>query len=164
MEDLELRDDVAKSLSNESVFAEYTLRTDVGGEVQTLHDGGADAYEIVAQIKSGAVKLVGSTGSLTHLRLAEALIWWISGCETVDNQLKVIPIEDDTDNEITDAVRILLEKDPLVHASQLRVGTAGGIVHLDGFVNSDAEKKFAVLDAWCVQGIWDVMDRVEVRT
>ena len=36
--------------------------------------------------------------------------------------------EVDNDNEITDVVRMVLEKDPLVHATQLRAGTAAGPV------------------------------------
>ena len=164
MENLELRDAVAKRLSTEPVFKEYTLRTEVSGEVEVLHDSGTGAYEILAHIYDGVVTLTGSVGSLTHQRLAEALVWWVDGCEVVDNQLQVAPPEQDSDNEITDVVRMLLEKDPLVHADQLRVGTAGGVVHLDGSVTSEPEKNFAVLDAFCVRGVWDVLDRIEVRT
>ena len=163
MKDLELRNELVERLSTEPVFTEYTLRTEVGGEVETIHDAGPGAYEILVHIHNGAVRLIGSVGSLTHQRLAEVLVWWSYGCETVDNQLEVTPPEKDTDNEITDAVRMVLEKDPLVHASQLRVGTAGGIVHLDGSVASEEERKFAVLDAWCVRGVWDVLDRIETR-
>ena len=75
-----------------------------------------------------------------------------------------MPLENDNDNEITDAVRMVLEKDPLVHASQIRIGTAGGIVALDGSVASQEEKRLAVLDAWYVPGVWDVVDRIEERS
>ncbi len=163
MGDLELRDEVAAKLSTEPVFAEYTLRTHTHGNTETIRDAGAGAPEIVAHIDNGSVKLTGSVGSLSHNRLAEVLVWWSYGCETLDNQLEVTPPEEDNDNEITDAVRMVLEKDPLVHAGQIRAGTAGGIVELDGLVASDAEKKFAVLDAWSVPGVWDVFDRIEVH-
>ncbi len=56
-----------------------------------------------------------------------------------------------------------LEKDPLVQATQLRVGTAGGVVEIQGLVASDEERRLAVLDAWYVPGVWDVVDRIEIR-
>lgn len=163
LEDLELCHTVVRRLTTEPVFTEYTLRTEMNGEAETIHDAGPGAYEIFIHIHDKLVTLTGSVSSLSHQRLAEALIWWIDGCEALDNQLAVTPAEVDTDNEITDAVRVVLEKDPLVHASQLRVGTAATIVHLDGSVASEAERKLAVLDTWSVRGVSNVLNRVEVH-
>ena len=157
-----LRDEVMQRLSTEPVFSRYSLRAHTENKFETLHDGGPDSYEVEVHIDRGKVTLNGVVESLSHRRLAEALVWWSSGCETVDNQLEVNPPQEDSDDEITDAVRIILEKDPRVHAEQLRVGTAGGVVHLDGLVTREAERKAAVLDAWTVDGVWDVADRIEV--
>src|SRR3569833_379584 len=44
---------------------------------------------------------------------------WTGGCELVENMLKVSPPERETDDELTDAVRLVLEMDPLVHADQI---------------------------------------------
>lgn len=162
MGDRQLRDEVTEKLSSEPVFADYSLRTETAGKIETVHDAGPDAHEIVVHVDGGDVRLTGSVGSLSHRRLAEVLAWWVYACELVDNRLEVIPPEEDSDNEITDAVRMALEKDPLVHADQLRVGTAGGVVHLDGLIATEAERKFAVLDAWSVHGVWDVLDRTEI--
>ena len=163
MEDLSLRDEVAGMLTKEPVFADYTLTVAVDDEITTLHDSGRPACHIHIDIQNGVVTLVGQVESLSHRRLAEALTWWAAGCVSVNNLLTVVPAEEDTDDELTDAVRLLLEKDPLVHADQLRVGTAAGVVELSGSVASDQEKRLAVLDAWYIAGVWDVIDRIEVR-
>ncbi|MDH3671981.1 MAG: BON domain-containing protein [Gammaproteobacteria bacterium] len=163
-EDLALRDEVVSALTKEPVFTDHSLRTKTGGEVRVIQDAGPGASEIEATIHNGSATLAGRVGSLTHRRLAEVLVWWTAGCEAVHNQLEVVPPQEDNDNEITDAVRIVLEKDPLVHASQLRVGTAGGVVVLSGSLASTEEKRLAVLDAWYVPGIWDVVDHIEVRS
>jgi osmotically-inducible protein OsmY len=164
MNDRELRDSVVKRLSLESVLAGYTLRTEVNGEMETQHDAGPSAYEIQAHIRNGSVKLTGVVGSLTHQRLAEVAVWWAFGCETVDNQLQIIPPEEDNDNEVTDAIRMALETDPLVHADRLRVGTTnGGVVQMEGSVASEEEKRCALLDAWYVPGVSDVQDHIMVR-
>lgn len=164
MGDRELRDEIMKRLSTEPVFSGYTLRARTAKKIETIHDGGPGAYEILVHVDGAAVSLTGSVGSLSHRRFAEALVWWASGCETVDNQLEVTPPEEDNDNEITDAVRMVLEKDPLVQAEQVHIGTAGGVVNLEGLVTSEAAKKFAALDAWSVPGVRNVSDRIKVKS
>jgi osmotically-inducible protein OsmY len=163
-ENLELKETVALALYNEPVFREYTLLTKVGDEIETLHEMGASSREIMAVINDGCITLSGQVQSLSHRRLAEVLMWWLDGCEYVDNQLQIAPPEEDADNEITDAVRIVLEKDPLVHAGQLLVGTAGGVVVLNGSLASKEEKQLAIMDAWYVPGVADVVDRIEARS
>ena len=162
-EDLELQEEVESALSNESAFRDYTLATEVAGNVETIHDAGDTGGSIKASIDDGAIALSGHVESLSHSRLAEVLMWWTTGCRFVDNRLEVVPPEEDTDDEINDAVRIVLEKDPLVHADQLQVGTAGGVVILTGSVPTREEKRFAILDAWYVPGVSDVVDRVDTR-
>lgn len=162
-EDLELKEAVTLALSNEPVFRDYTLFTKVAENIETLRNKGAGNTEIMAIIEDGCITLSGQVESLSHRRLVEVLMWWTNGCEYVDNQIEVVPPERDTDNEITDAVRIVLEKDPLVHASQLLVGTAGGVVVLSGSLASKEEKTLAILDAWYVPGVADVVDRIETR-
>lgn len=160
--DLELRDALVKTFASEPVFKEYTLRATANGKTEVIHDASPGPYGIQLDVHNAAVRLSGRVGSLTHRRLAEVLAWWTGACEALDNLLEVFPPEEDHDNEITDAVRIVLEKDPLVHAHELCVGTAAGVVVLEGCADNAEEKRLAVLDAWCVPGVYDVVDRIEV--
>lgn len=162
-EDRELRDEIIEALGREPAFSNSTLRTRVQGQIETVHDAGEQSQAIEVAIKQGAVTLSGKVASLTHRRLAEVLVWWTAGCQIVENRLQVDPPEADHDNELIDAVRMVLEKDPLVHAEQVRVGAAGGVVELEGFVPSDEERRLAVYDAWYVPGVWEVVDHIETR-
>ncbi|MGD8568258.1 MAG: BON domain-containing protein [Gammaproteobacteria bacterium] len=161
---LELTQAITLALTDEPVFRDYTIIMKVADEIETVRDAGPGNREILTIVDNGSVTLSGQVDSLSHRRLAEVLMWWTNGCEFVDNQLEVVPPEEDTDNEINDAVRIVLEKDPLVHASQLLTGTAGGVVVLNGLVASKEEKRLAILDTWYVPGVTDVVDRIEART
>jgi len=161
--ELELRDEVVKILSSESVFSDHTLIVEAGSHRETIHEGTSGRGRLEVHVEAGTVTLRGQVMSLSHRRFAEVLIWWTAGCERVDNFLEVIPPEEDSDDEISDVLRMVLEKDPLVQATQLRVGTAGGVVEIQGLVASDEERRLAVLDAWYVPGVWDVVDRIEVR-
>ena len=162
-ENMELMQAVVSSLSNEPVFRDYSLLTKVGDRFKVHRDRGFDSEVIMASIDNGCITLSGHVQSLSHRRLAEVLMWWTDGCEFVDNHLQIVPAERDSDNEITDAVRMVLEKDPLVHASQLLVGTAGGVVILNGLVASKEEKQLAVMDTWYVPGVADVVDHIQAR-
>lgn len=162
-DDRDLRDEIIDALVKESAFNDATLGTRVHGKVEIVHDAGEDAPVIEVAINHGMVTLTGRVASLTHRRLTEVLVWWTAGCQLLDNRLKVDPPEADNDDELVDAVRIVLEKDPLVHAEQLRVGAAGGVVDLTGFMASDEERRLAVRDAWYVPGVWEVLDHIETR-
>lgn len=162
-QDLDLKQHAARALLNEPVFSEYTLRAKAAEQTETLRDRGTENKVILLGIQNGSITLSGLVESLTHGRLAEVLMWWTEGCQYVDNQLQVQPPEQDNDYEITDAIRTVLEKDPLVHAGQLSVGTAGGVVVLHGSIASREEKQVAIKDVWCVPGVSDVVDRIETR-
>jgi osmotically-inducible protein OsmY len=161
--ELEVRDEVVRKLTEESMFREYTLIAEAGSERDEIQDAGPDAPVLEVHVDGGVVTLRGTATSLTHRRFAEVLSWWAPGCERVDNELEVVPPEEDNDDEISDAVRMVLEKDPLVHANQIHIGTAGGIVALEGLLTSEEERRLAELDAWYVPGVWAVVDHVEVR-
>lgn len=161
--ELEFRDEVVRTLSAEAIFLDHTLIVEAGGHRQTVRQGAPGAGRIDIGIDDGCVALEGQVVSLSHRRFAEVLVWWIAACRRVDNRLQVVPPQRDHDNEINDVVQMVLEKDPLVHAAQLRVGTAAGIVEIQGLVTSEEERRLAVADVWYVPGVWDVVDRIEIR-
>jgi osmotically-inducible protein OsmY len=164
-EDGALRDDVCHRLLEESVFLEYGLRASRNGAAlsvlrEPLGEGG---YRIDIQVAEGTVTLSGSVGSLSHLRLAEVLVWWTAGCERVQNRLEVSPPERDTNDELADAILLVLEKDPLVHANQLATVVKEGTVTVKGYLSSEEEKHLAVMDVWCVPGVRDVIDEIVTK-
>jgi osmotically-inducible protein OsmY len=109
------------------------------------------------------VTLSGTVPSLGHMRLAGVLAWWVPGSRDVVNDLDVVPAEADSDDEMTDAVRGALEKDPFVNADQIRVSTRGRVVTLTGVVPKDAERDMAERDAWYVAGVDDVRNELTVH-
>lgn len=160
--DAALRDKIVKVLTGEPVFRDYRLFVEADGRRDLLHDPSVVDGHIMVSLQDGVISLHGEVASLTHWRLAEALIWWIPGCQRIDNHLQVVPPERDSDDELTDAVKIVLEKDPLVHAGQIRVGSAAGVVELGGQLASEPEHMLALRDAWAVPGVWEVNDHIEV--
>lgn len=161
--DAALRDKVARVLGSEPIFSEFTVCIGVDGETDFLRDRRAESSDIIkATVEDGVVTLTGQVYSLTHRRMAEVLLWWVDGCQRVDNLLEIVPAERDTDEELTDAVRMALEKDPLIDATQVQVETTGGVVELTGQLPSDEKKRIAARDAWAVADVWQVYNRIDV--
>ena len=100
---------------------------------------------------------------LDDKRLAGVLAWWVPGSRDVINGIAVEPPEDDSDEAILEAVRLVLEKDPFVDASQVRVGVRNALVRLGGAVPSEAEREMAEFDAWYVFGADKVDNRIDVQ-
>lgn len=164
MEDGQIQAEVVNALMLDPSFADYGIRArrendfEVWRIMRSAHNENIDI-----EVSDGVVALVGRVGSLAHRRLAEVLVWWTAGCELVENRLRVVPPEKEGDNELSDAVRMVLEKDPLVHSRQISVAVKHGEVTLNGFVASDEERRLAVLDAWYVPGVREVVDKIQAR-
>jgi osmotically-inducible protein OsmY len=114
-------------------------------------------------VEDGVVTLTGITNSLTHKRLADALAWWTIGVVDVKNRIHVEPPERDSDAEITDALRMILEKDPWLNDGQINVRTEARSVTLTGLVASPEQRHMAENDAWTVLGVHGVHNLLEVR-
>ncbi|MGH8283283.1 MAG: BON domain-containing protein [Gammaproteobacteria bacterium] len=109
------------------------------------------------------VRLDGQVSSLSHRRLAEVIAWWVPGSCDVHNHLRVRPAELDNDDEISDAIRLVLEKDPMLHAENISANTRERAVTLEGYVHSSEQRRMAVYDCWYVPGVHDVQDRLRVQ-
>jgi osmotically-inducible protein OsmY len=79
------------------------------------------------------------------------------------NGLAVGPSQADNDDEITDAVRLVLDKDRFVPAEQIRVRTHQRVVMLEGVVSSDSLKEMAAFDAWYILGVDEVDNQPAVQ-
>ena len=81
----------------------------------------------------------------------------------VVNGIEVDPPGEDRPDLIEEAVRVVLEKDPLVNASQIRVGARKTAVRLTGAVRTVAERDAAERDARCIFGVDNVLSEIEVK-
>lgn len=159
-----IRDDLSRALLDEPDLRNCTVKACVKDEVDTLRDVQQDnCGSIEVLVENGVVILDGEVISLSHKRLAGVLAWWTPGCRDVVNGLEVVPPEQDTDDEVTDALRIVLERDPLVKdPEQIRIRTHDYVVTLEGLVNKEEDRHMAELDAWYLFGVDKVINRIDV--
>jgi osmotically-inducible protein OsmY len=163
MGDGEVRDLVRDALLQEPAFADFALRTRRAEQVETVRDPFEARGTIEVEVADGIVILNGQVPGLDDKRLAGVLAWWVPGSRDVINGIAVEPPEDDSEEAILEAVRLVLEKDPFVDAGQLRVGIKNALVRLTGVVPSEAERDMAEFDAWYVFGVDKVDNWIKVR-
>lgn len=163
MGDEQVRNAVRDALLGEPAFGEIALYEIDAGDKKAVRTPDGARGSIVVEVSDGVVTLDGQVLGLGHKRLAGVLAWWVPGSRDVINGLAVEPPEEDNDAEIADAVRIALEKDMFVNASQIRIGVKNAVVTLAGLVPNEAEREMAEFDAWYVFAVDKVVNRIEVH-
>jgi len=162
MEDGMIGDLVRDAMIEEPALADCRIRVWVKSRPEVARDPLAATGAIDVRVEDAIVTLDGEVPGLAQKRLAGALAWWVPGSRDVVNGLGVNPPEEDSDGEITDTIRLVLEKDPFVNPDQIRVMTRNAIVTLDGLVPTESERDMAEHDAWYVFGVENVINRIAV--
>jgi osmotically-inducible protein OsmY len=164
MGDAEIRDHVCKVLLEEPALELCVIQGFAGGGIETVRKAvPGPAGSITVEVNDGVVTLNGEVPSLTHKRLAGVLAWWVPGSRDVIDGLEEVPPEEDNDDELIDAVHLVLEKDPFVNASRIGVSSKDWIVTLEGLVPTETMKQMAETDAWYVLGVRQVINRIKVE-
>jgi osmotically-inducible protein OsmY len=165
MSDAEIREHVLAAIVEEPGLDSCAIRTLDSGRWRSSRESAlSPTCSIDVAVDDGVVTLNGQVPSLSHKRLAGVLAWWVPGSRDVVNGLEVVPDQPDNPGEVTEAVKLALQKDPLVNAELIRVRTRDAAVTLEGLVANASEREMAEMDAWCVFGVDRVVNKLEVRT
>ena len=160
-EDGAIRDQVCNAFISEQALDSYSVRALVKQAMEPIR--ALDVNRLLeVEVTTGVVILNGKAESLSHKRLAGVLAWWVPGSRDVVNGIEVSPAMEDNDDEVIDAVRLVLEKDPLVNASQIKLRSRDCMVTLDGAVSSESSRMAAEADAWYVFGVSGVANKLIV--
>lgn len=154
--DDELRDGALEALRGESAFADMDIRTGADKPADRERD-----WIRIAAIDC-VVRLTGEVNSLSHRRLAEVIAWWAPGARDVNNHLHVRPPEEEHDEEISDAARMVFDKQPALDAEQISVVTRDREITLRGAVFSEDQKRIAARDCWYIPGVHAVHNDLQV--
>jgi osmotically-inducible protein OsmY len=163
MGDGEIRVHVRDALIGELAFETLEIRELDAGNwrlVRGVPQGKQGNIDV--EVQEGIVTLNGNVPGLTSKRLAGVLAWWVPGVRDVVNGIEADPLEEDSPDLIEEAVKVALEKDPLVNASQIRVGVRKTTVRLTGTAVTSAEREAAETDAWCIFGVDKVLNEIEI--
>jgi BON domain len=166
--DGELRTHICERLAQAVDFRNCVICARVKGELEVLRGtmdlAGNDGSGVIeVTVEDGVVTLTGQVISLSHRRLASVTAWWVGGCRDVVNLLQLVPAEADGDDEISEALHLVLETDQRVRAEQITINVENQKITLAGWVATEAEKRQAEQDAWCLDAIEGVVNHIQVR-
>lgn len=160
MKDDQLCDNVVQTLSSEPLFRDARI---ISANADKAFEAQSDTDWIRVGATGSSVRLEGKVHSLSHRRLAEVMTWWIPGTSRVENRLQLSPPEEDTDEELQDAIDLVLERDPSLDVTQIQFSVKDKNVVLDGYVESEVNRLIASRDCWAVPGVHAVDNRIQVR-
>ena len=166
--DGELRTHICERLAQAVDFRNCVICARIKGELEvlrgTMDPAGNDGSGVIeVTVEDGVVTLTGQVISLSHRRLASVTAWWVGGCRDVVNLLQLVPAEADGDDEISEALHLVLETDQRVRAEQITINVENQKITLAGWVATEAEKRQAEQDAWCLDAIEGVVNHIQVR-
>lgn len=165
MGDGAIRDHVRDAFLQEPVLQACTIQAWTKDQLETYREEFEEpAGVITIEVEDGVVTLNGRVPSLSHKRLAGVLVWWVPGSRDVINGLDVSPHQEDNDEEITEALSLVLEKDPFLHAGQIQISTQNAVVTLEGLVANEPAKDMAEFDAWYIFGVDKVVNNLRLHT
>ena len=151
-------------LLQEPALQNCAVRVRNKGRVETIRESAAPNSGVIElSVNDGVVLLDDHVPSLGQKRLAGVLAWWVPGSRDVINGMAVEPHEEDNDEELLDAVRLVLEKDPFVNADQIRVSAKNSVITLEGLVINDVQRRMAENDVWYVFGVDKVIDTLQMQ-
>lgn len=158
-----VRDSFLRLLLEQGEFRNCTLRVRTNEKVVELRRSSDDSVgEIEISVTDGVIVLEGHVISVPHRLFAGVLAWWTPGRRDVVNALELEPRYEERDDEVTEALRLALEADPLLEADQIRPNCRDGVVTLEGAVPTEEQRRRAELDAWALCGVDKVVNRLQV--
>lgn len=146
-------------------FRNCAIRVAKKGQSVTLRETELEdpSGDMLLSVTDGVATLDGWVLSLSHKRVAGVLAWWVPGCRDVIDALEVLPGEQDNDEEIREALSLVLEMDPMIpHPEGIQILTRDAVVTLEGQVGSQAEKSRAEQDAWYMFAVDKVVNHLAV--
>lgn len=164
--DGEILEVLTRLMLDSGEFKSCTLRATKKGQAVVVQSAeGADypGGDLQLAVEDGVITLDGWVISLSHKRMAGVLAWWVPGCRDVRDLLEVVPPEQDNDGELSEALALVLELDPMIsRPHQIRVETRDNVVTLEGSVGTETEKNRAEQDAWCMFNVGSVVNHLAV--
>lgn len=163
MGDDEILVHLRKMILDDLALAHYDLVTiNHKGEAERWRENPEHPGRIVLHAEDGGVYLEGRARSLCDRRLVEVMAWWVPGSRNVVNDLEVVPPEEDNDDQLKEAIVLVLDLDPFVDHEEILFTCRNGEVTLKGRVPVPEQIKLAEHDCWYIDGVRKVENQLEL--
>ena len=165
VEDGAVAEYLTEKLSDEPLLKNCSLTLGLNGQFRIVRKS---LYRIQGNIlfsvSDGVISLDRFVNNFIQKQIAGVLAWWTPGTRHVRNLLNVVPPEVNySDDQLSDTVRMVLEKNPLLTLREFQVLSQNGAITLSGSVHTEAQKLLAENDAWYVEGVNMVKNHLSIQ-
>jgi hyperosmotically inducible protein len=137
-------------------------------KAELMRDPDTKAHQINVDTNAGVVQLSGFVDTVAARTKAEDDARLVQGVQSVSNRLEVRSEERTAGRSIDDAtltakVKGALIENSITKAHDINVTTNGGVVQLNGFVDTAQQSSKAVDIARSIDGVKEVQNNLEVK-
>ena len=118
--------------------------------------------ELGVRVRGGVAFIKGTVPNLKQKKLAGEVAGQLKGIRDVVNMLRITPLPIIDDESLGKRIRRALARNPNVDESKVSVKVVNGIVYLDGFVDTAAEKRLMEQEVWATAGVKDIINKIKV--
>jgi hyperosmotically inducible periplasmic protein len=157
---------LAMTLQASSAFASHEddARIEAAAKKTYVYRTHLKDADIKIKSKDGVVTLTGDVPTQAEKSLAQDTVEGLPGVHRVDNQIKVKPEGERSDDWIAFKVKSTLAFHRSVSATKTKVAVANGVVTLTGNTDSQAEKDLAGEYAGDIEGVKSVKNQLTVTS
>lgn len=119
---------------------------------------------IGVRARDGILYLGGWLDNLAAKAVAEGLAWETGACRDVKNFISHEPLSTCFDDEITSALRTLIDEHPRLPSQSIEVSVEKGVVIMKGVVTDPAQRGLAKSLGWFVPAVRDVQDYLRLAS
>jgi len=123
-----------------------------------------DPSNLKISVSEGVATLEGAVDSLWKKILSSELAQSVAGVRQVNNQMKVSPAGNQSDEEIANNIKNNIDKNYLVDVDRVHIQVNNGSVRLSGVVRTPLAARAAVNSAIYTPGVTEVANRLRVSS
>lgn len=124
--------------------------------------GSLEIYDLEVRVREGVAYIAGCVPNLKQKRLAGEIADQVEEVREVVNMLKIEPMPVVNDGLLSSRLKQALVRNPRVDEAGVSITMVNGVVHIGGFVTTEAEKRLVEEEAWGRLGVRFTINNLEV--
>lgn len=164
IDDAKIRACLRRSFGQDLILAGLAIDEVGRGERRAIAHPGIARGALYYDVADGLVTLTGAVPDFVTRAWAELLVWWVPGVRNVINKIALQHAEQEkgSPDKIAETIDLAIANDPDIDEAQIRVRTSRGTLVLTGRLPCVEQRRKAEAYAWCIPGIDDVVNEIEV--
>lgn len=164
IDDAKIRARLGRSFGQDLILAGLAIDEIGRGARKAIAHPSIARGTLYYEVAGGIVTLTGAVPDFVTRAWAELVVWWMPGVRNVVNEIALQHKEEEKGgpDKIAEVVGLALANDPDINESHVRVRWSSGTLFLTGRLPCEEQRRKAEAYTWCIPGVNDVENEIEV--